>query len=764
MLVGWHWRPHLSEGSGTHVKLGRKENSTENFDPAVPDGGSMPSGNGDVGGKRKAERQAGPSAAWPARHRTGAGGSPTARRHAPRRRPIDEAAESVIVELLLETGLANDSQIGQALVVQEESGQRLGEILVHMGVLGERDLARVLGEVFRMPVVDLRRDNPEPRGPRPGARGCDAASTWPSRFGSTTTGSTSPWPTNRPTSCGRCSSRPAATRSHFALAPESDVRWAIDSSYRAIGGVAKLVQAFEAVEGSRKRARRRHRARGGGRRRPGRPSRRPHPHPGHARPGLRRAHRAVAGRGPGPLPYRRRAEGGPDAAGVHGPRAGEPDQDHGGHEHRRASPAPGRPVHHRGRRRSIDVRVATTADHLGREVRHADPRQDPLRAPARRPRHAGRHPRDLLARSSGPPSAWCCAPDRPGSGKTTTLYATLTEINDPSRNIMTIEDPVEYVFPSINQIQTNEQAGLTFATGLKSILRQDPDVILVGEIRDVETARIAVQSALTGHFVLSSLHATDSVVGPAPLPGHGDRVVPHRLVGPRRRRPAPGAADLPVVQDALHADAKRSWPSTRRAGGPAKADFYHGTGCNFCGDTGYQDRIGVYEFLQMTPEIRRLIVGWATQDELRRLAQKQGMRTLRDEAISLVAQDITTIVRSHPQHLRAVRRRDELMKKYKFTALNAAGEKVSGSEEATIGRCCAPRVARTRSPAAGGGREEEEHPPIRDHEEEGAPQGAHALLPPAGRVREGRHPDHGGAGGHRARRRPTSSSRRPLST
>ena len=102
----------------------------------------------------------------------------------------------------------------------------------------------------------------------------------------------------------------------------------------------------------------------------------------------------------------------------------------------------------------------------------------------------------------------CAGPT--GSGKTTTLYAALSEIDDPSRNIMTIEDPVEYVFPTINQIQTNDQAGLTFADGLKSILRQDPDVILVGEIRDVETARIAVQSALTGHFVLSSLHATDS--------------------------------------------------------------------------------------------------------------------------------------------------------------------------------------------------------------------------------------------------------------
>ena len=103
----------------------------------------------------------------------------------------------------------------------------------------------------------------------------------------------------------------------------------------------------------------------------------------------------------------------------------------------------------------------------------------------------------------------CAGPT--GSGKTTTLYATLNEIDERSRNIVTIEDPVEYVFPSINQIQTNEQAGITFADGLRAILRQDPDVILVGEIRDTETARIATQAALTGHFVLSSLHATDSV-------------------------------------------------------------------------------------------------------------------------------------------------------------------------------------------------------------------------------------------------------------
>ncbi len=103
----------------------------------------------------------------------------------------------------------------------------------------------------------------------------------------------------------------------------------------------------------------------------------------------------------------------------------------------------------------------------------------------------------------------CAGPT--GAGKTTTLYATLLEINSTGKNVTTVEDPVEYVFPGINQIQTNAQAGLTFATGLKAILRQDPDTILVGEIRDVDTARIAIQSALTGHFVLSSLHGTDAV-------------------------------------------------------------------------------------------------------------------------------------------------------------------------------------------------------------------------------------------------------------
>ena len=174
-----------------------------------------------------------------------------------------------------------------------------------------------------------------------------------------------------------------------------------------------------------------------------------------------------------------------------------------------------------------------------------------------------------------------------GSGKTTTLYATLAEISRSELNVMTIEDPVEYVFPEVNQMQINLQADVTFASGLKSILRQDPDVILVGEIRDEETARIAVQSALTGHVVMSSLHATDATLGAVPPDRHGHRAVPDGVVARRGRRPATGPQDLSVVRRR-----RTSRPPEERRlyeflGGTPKETFVHGVGCNYCSDTGY---------------------------------------------------------------------------------------------------------------------------------------------------------------------------------
>jgi type IV pilus assembly protein PilB len=296
--------------------------------------------------------------------------------------------------------------------------------------------------------------------------------------------------------------------------------------------------------------------------------------------------------------------------------------------------------------RSLDVRVATTATIWGEKcvLRLLDKTR-----PLYKLSDLGM-PDDTAERFSSivrSPFGMVICAGPTGSGKTTSLYATLNEINEPFRNIMTIEDPVEYVFSSINQIQTNEQAGLTFADGLKAILRQDPDVILVGEIRDAETARIATQSALTGHLVLSSLHATDSaaalhrfldmgieafLISSSVLAVVAQRLV-RRVCMHCKEQYEPSVEELTFYLEAK-GDAEGERPARR---------FIHGAGCNFCAGTGYQDRTGVYELLRITPEIRRLIVGWATQEEIRRLAVSQGMRTLLDEAISLVDQDVTTI-------------------------------------------------------------------------------------------------------------------------
>jgi type IV pilus assembly protein PilB len=234
----------------------------------------------------------------------------------------------------------------------------------------------------------------------------------------------------------------------------------------------------------------------------------------------------------------------------------------------------------------------------------------------------------------------CAGPT--GSGKTTTLYASLMAINSDEINVMTVEDPVEYTFPTINQISIQEQAGVTFAAGLRSILRQDPDAILVGEIRDVETARIAIQAALTGHFVLSTIHATDATsalhrfldmgIESFLLASSMLAVVGQRLI--RRSCTECLAPYEPATEELAFYE---------RAGGKPKDVFLKGQGCALCSDTGYTGRIGVYEVLRVTNEMRDLVVRNAPVDEIRKLAVDQGMVPMRDQALRLVADDVTTI-------------------------------------------------------------------------------------------------------------------------
>ncbi|MGZ7019430.1 MAG: GspE/PulE family protein, partial [Acidimicrobiia bacterium] len=518
-------------------------------------------------------------------------------------------------EVLVDRQLLTGAQLDEALAAQAGSGKRLGEYLVDAGILDERDLASALADQFGLEVVDLRRSVPSDDAVA--ALEDEQARDWlaiPLRrteFGYDVA-------VADPSEPGLADKlrdqlhQPAK----LYVAGVSDVRRAIDVAYKATSRVGEHVRLFEARAEARRaehideavgqqvdenapvvqvvnlllsqavterasdvhiepmddRLRIRNRVDGA----------------------LHEVLSLPAGMGPAlvsrikvmanmNIVERRRPQDGQLEATVDGV--------------------------------PLDVRVSTTSTVQGEKcvLRILDKRRalfelSDLGMP---PDMLGTY--ESLVRS--PYGMVICAGPT-GSGKTTTLYATLTKINSTEINVMTVEDPVEYVFPSVNQIQINEQAGVTFAGGLRSILRQDPDAILVGEIRDVETARMAVQSALTGHLVLSSLHATDAVsalhrfldmgiesflIASSMLGVVGQRLV--RRICPECKVPyQPSPEELAV------------WEKT---GMSPKETFFHGEGCVFCSQTGYQGRIGVYEVLRVTDEMKALIVANANHDQLK---------------------------------------------------------------------------------------------------------------------------------------------------
>jgi type IV pilus assembly protein PilB len=228
-----------------------------------------------------------------------------------------------------------------------------------------------------------------------------------------------------------------------------------------------------------------------------------------------------------------------------------------------------------------------------------------------------------------------------GSGKTTTLYSALDLIRSPELNILTVEDPVEYQLELVNQIQVHANIGLTFARALRSILRQDPDVIMVGEIRDEETARVAVQAALTGHLVLATLHTNDAPSTIARLLDMGieSYLLSGAIVGVIAQRLArticSNCATKYFPTENELADAGLS--------GKAGRPFKKGAGCQQCHDTGCRGRQGIYEIMEITPELRRLIHQAAPTHQLRELLRKQGALTLRDEGVQLALEGKTSL-------------------------------------------------------------------------------------------------------------------------
>ena len=260
---------------------------------------------------------------------------------------------------------------------------------------------------------------------------------------------------------------------------------------------------------------------------------------------------------------------------------------------------------------------------------------------------------EMLEREISKPNGMIVVTGPTGSGKTTTLYAFLKSINKPDVKIITIEDPIEYHLTGINQTQTNPKQGYTFADGLRSIVRQDPDVILVGEIRDLETAEISLQAALTGHLVFSTMHTNDAAGTIARFVSLGEKpnniapalnlVIAQRLM----RRVCKKCFELVDFPDQELKEVKEvleKLPNEK-----AKIDFSNSLkmanpkGCDYCNFSGYKGRVGIYEVLQNNDEIENIILSNPSINELRKKAIKNGMITLREDGLIKIAQHTTTI-------------------------------------------------------------------------------------------------------------------------
>jgi type IV pilus assembly protein PilB len=553
-------------------------------------------------------------------------------------------------ELLVARGLLSEEQVREALTAQTGSGKRLGHLLVELGLLPERTLVEVLAEQLGMSVADLRRVDVDPEVvallPEEDARRLCAI---PLRREGVRIDVAVADPLGEDLLTSLIETLESPVR--LLLAPKSDVERAIETSYTPTADLGDALRVFEArmeerraqlatestaqttvdenapvvkvvnlileqavrdrasdvhIEPMMDRVRVRVRTDGA----------------------LHEVMSLPAGMG-APLVSRIKVMSDMNIVERRKPQDGQ-----------MAATIMGK---------ELDVRVSTTPNVFGEKcvLRLLDKSRAVYQLSSLgMAAETGARYSDLIRSPYG--MVICAGPT--GSGKTTTLYATLSAIASDEINVVTIEDPVEYVFPSISQIQINESAGLTFASGLRAILRQDPDAILVGEIRDIETARIAVQAALTGHFVMSSLHATDATSALHRFLDMGIEnfliassllgVVGQRLV--RRLCPHCTEPYTPTMEE-------RSFYE-RGGGDPNKVTFVNGMGCNFCGQTGFFDRIGIYEVLVITDEMKELIVENAPHAELRRLAIEQGMKTLREQAVQLVTDDLTTI----PEVLRTV--------------------------------------------------------------------------------------------------------------
>jgi type IV pilus assembly protein PilB len=295
--------------------------------------------------------------------------------------------------------------------------------------------------------------------------------------------------------------------------------------------------------------------------------------------------------------------------------------------------------------RTLDIRVATLPTVEGEQIvmRLLDKSKKP---PTMEELGLSEEHQQMISEIIRRPTGALLVTGPTGSGKSTTLYASLNQINRPELKVITVEDPVEYRLAGINQVQINQRAGLTFAAALRSILRSDPDVVMVGEIRDGETAKMAIEAALTGHFVLSTLHTNDAPgaitrlneMGVEPfLTGSAvSAVLAQRLA----RKLCTHCCEIytPSVDELIKA--RVSPDVAAQSDGMA---LYRKRGCPRCNQTGYRGRVGIYQFLLMSEQLEALAAAGATREDIERAAISEGMRTLWDDGLSKVASGLTSV-------------------------------------------------------------------------------------------------------------------------
>jgi type IV pilus assembly protein PilB len=584
---------------------------------------------------------------------------------------VDEPQRGDLLgRVLVEQGLLTEAQVEQALAIQGQTHARIGEILLESKLVPERELMRVLGEQLDVKTVDLRQARSEE----------EALALVPEAYASQhlvlpltldTDGLTvaAADPMNLPL----LAELRVMTRTNIIawLAPPSELRGAVQQRYKVLPGVAEFVRAFEKqdqpvaaftpemallaenapvvqivnlliTQGLRDRASD------------------IHIEPKKDRIRIRfRIDGVLADVLTLPLPLsagiasRLKIMAELDIVERHRSQDGQIQMDVDGHQ--------------------VDIRVATVETIWGEKIvlRLLD-KERTILALHELGVESGQY--DDLSRLLKSPFGMIVVSGPTGSGKTTTLYAAVSELDGVGRNLMTIEDPVEYTFENLNQVQIRKMANITFANGLKAILRQDPDVILVGEIRDTETAEIAIQSALTGHLVLSSLHAIDapgvlqrlmdmriegflissSVVGVVAQrlmrrvcehcrtphePTFEELTLHNQLSQMSQGAPVPTAPISEALAPSISVPGQRTRPLVT----PSTPQFFKGVGCNHCAGTGYHGRLGVFEVLNMTDGVRRLIADRATQREIRDQAVLDGMVTMRQDAVAKVDLGITTM-------------------------------------------------------------------------------------------------------------------------